>query len=216
MDKLRQGNPGEKEVAKKKSGPLRRLYEWVLHWADTRFGSVALFINAFAESSFFPIPPDPLLMALSIGKQKKALTFALNCTIASVIGGIFGYWIGHSLWNVLEQPFYRYVPSVSPEAFDNVRLAYDKYNFWVVFAAGFTPIPYKVITIGAGIFNINFFVFILASAVGRAGRFFLVAGMIRIFGKSIKIFIDKYFNLLSILFVVLLVGGFLVIKYALH
>ena len=216
MENHGQDTSGRMVGSGKKAGPLRRLYDWVLHWAETPFGSIALFVNAFAESSFFPIPPDPLLMALSIGKQKKALTFALYCTLASVMGGIFGYWIGHSLWNVLEQPFYKYVPSVSPESFDKMRIAYDKYNFWVVFAAGFTPIPYKVITIGAGVFNINFFIFVLASAVGRAGRFFLVAGMIRLFGEPIKSFIDKYFNLLSILFVILLVGGFLVIKYAVH
>ena len=199
----------------KSAGLVRRLYDWVLHWAETPFGGAALFLNSFAESSFFPIPPDPLLIALCIGKPKKSLRFAFWCSLASVLGGAAGYWIGATVWEVVGDYFFRYVPSFTPEAFARVSNVYDEYNFWVVFTAGFTPIPYKLITIGAGVFNINFAIFFLASVLSRSARFFLVAALIRRFGPQIKDFIDRYFNLLSILFMVLLIGGFVLFKYVL-
>ena len=197
----------------KSRGLLRRLYDWVLHWAETPFGWAALVLNSFAESSFFPIPPDPLLIALCIGEPKRALRFAAYCSAASVLGGAAGYWIGATVWHLVGRFFFQYVPSFTPEAFEHVRSLYESYNFWVVFTAGFTPIPYKLITIGAGVFEINFLIFMVASLVSRSARFFLVAALIRRFGPSIKDFIDSYFNLLSVLFVILLVGGFLVFKY---
>ena len=119
------------------------------------------------------------------------------------------------MWEAVGGYFFRYVPSFSPEAFARVSNVYDEYNFWVVFTAGFTPIPYKLITIGAGVFNINFAIFFLASILSRSARFFLVAALIRRFGPQIKDFIDRYFNLLSILFMVLLIGGFVLFKYVL-
>ena len=206
----------ETEVVTKKPGIVRRLYDWVLHWADTPFGGPALFLNAFAESSFFPVPPDPLLMALSLGKPRRALHYAFYCSVASVLGGLLGFWIGAVIWHLVRDLFFTYVPGFDQEVFDRVQQLYRENDFWVVFTAGFTPIPYKVITIGAGVFGVNLPVFILASVISRSARFFLVAGLIRLFGPPIKSFIDRYFNLLTILFMVLLVGGFLVIKYVLH
>jgi membrane protein YqaA with SNARE-associated domain len=203
-------------VAGKKPGIIRRLYDWVLHWADTPYGGPALFLNSFAESSFFPIPPDPLLMALSLGKPRRALRYALYCSVASVLGGLLGFWIGAAIWHLVRDLFFSYIPGFDQEIFDRVQQLYRENDFWVVFTAGFTPIPYKVITIGAGVFGVNLPVFILASVISRSARFFLVAGLIRLFGQPIKSFIDRYFNLLTILFMVLLVGGFLVIKYLLH
>ena len=132
-----------------------------------------------------------------------------------MLGGAAGYWIGATLWGVVGDYFFRWVPSFTPEAFAHVGGLYEEYNFWVVFTAGFTPIPYKLITIGAGVFNINFAVFFLASVLSRSARFFLVAALIRRFGPPIKDFIDRYFNLLSIIFIILLIGGFLVFKYVL-
>jgi len=195
---------------------MRRLYDWVLHWAETPFGAAALSVLAFAESSFFPIPPDPLLIALCIGEPKKSMRFAAWCSLASVLGGAAGYLIGYMVWGVVGPYFFQYVPSFTPQTFEQIGSLYDKYNFWVVFTAGFTPIPYKLITVGAGVFEINFGIFMLASVLSRSARFFLVAGLIRRFGSSIRSFIDRYFNLLSILFVVLLAGGFVVFKYVLH
>ena len=209
----------EKITVKKsvnKANPVRRLYDWVLHWAETPFGGIALFVNSFAESSFFPIPPDPLLIALCIGEPKKSFRFAFWCSVASVLGGVGGYLIGALVWGMVGQYFFSYVPSFTPQAFEHVGSLYENYNFWVVFTAGFTPIPYKLITIGAGVFKINFLVFLLASVLSRSARFFLVAALIRRFGPSIKDIIDHYFNLCTIIFMILLAGGFLVFKYVLH
>jgi membrane protein YqaA with SNARE-associated domain len=194
-------------------GIHRRLYDWVLSWAESRWGTVALFGLSFAESSFFPVPPDPLLMALGLGKRSRSLYYAFVCSVASVLGGILGYIVGAYLWDAVRDICFTYL--FRPDQFESVRVAYDTYNFWVVFTAGFTPIPFKVFTITGGVFGINFAVFVLASAIGRSARFFLVAGLIYRFGAPIRRFIDRYFNLLSILFVVLLVGGALVVRYVL-
>ncbi|HIN96624.1 MAG TPA: DedA family protein [Candidatus Marinimicrobia bacterium] len=198
---------------------LRKLYDWVLHWTDTKYGMPALFILAFAESSFFPIPPDVLLIALAIGNRSKAFRFALVCSIGSIIGGIAGYSIGHFAWwsgkNVyssLALFFFDNVPGFSVDIFQKIRSQYELNNILIVFTAGFTPIPYKIITITAGAFNINFPMFLLASSVSRTARFFLVSLLIWKFGEPITTFIDKYFNLLTIIFTILLVGGFLVMK----
>lgn len=248
----------------------RRLYDWVLHWADTPYGGPALFIMAFAESSFFPIPPDVLLAPLVLGNRRKWFGYALSCSVASLVGGVFGYAIGFFAWQAVSGFFHDYVPGFGRDrvlmqdgtelvgmiesgsvkvhlplmraevqypaiitdqagrprelvesgvreahvhAFSKAGGLYHTYSFWIVFVAGFTPLPYKVITISAGVFGINFPVFLLASAVSRSARFFLVAGLIGICGDWIKPKIDRYFNLLCVLFVILLLGGFAVIKY---
>jgi membrane protein YqaA with SNARE-associated domain len=196
-------------------GPMRRLYDWVLHWADTRYGAPALFLLALAESSFFPIPPDPLLIALCLGAPALSLRFAANCTAASVLGGIVGYGIGAGAWHLLGDWFFAYVPGVAPDAFARVQSLYMRYDFWAVFLAGLTPIPYKVFTLAAGVFSIDFPVFVLASISSRGLRFFALAGLIYRFGVPIKTFIDRYFNLLAWTFGLLLVGGFVVIEFAL-
>ncbi|MFC1586253.1 YqaA family protein [Fibrobacterota bacterium] len=187
--------------------------------ADKPYGGPALIVLAFAESSFFPVPPDVLLMPLCLGARKKAFLFALYCSIGSVLGGLFGYWIGQVLWwsgaefSGLALFFFEYIPGFTQEKFIQVKALYDSYDFWIVFTAGFTPLPYKVITISAGAFDLNFGMFLFASCLSRSARFFMVAGLLSYFGDPVKEFIDKYFNLLAILFVVLLFGGFLALKY---
>lgn len=198
---------------KKKAGWVRRFYDWVLHWADTPYGPWALGVLAFAEASFFPIPPDPLLMALCLGAAAKSLRFAAITTAASVLGGILGYGVGAGAWNLLGDFFFNYVPGVTPEAFMGVQGFYNRYDFWAVFLAGLTPIPYKVFTLSAGVFSINFPVFLLASAISRGLRFFLVAGLIYRFGPPISRFIDRYFNILTWAFGALVILGFLVIEF---
>jgi len=198
-----------------RSAPLRRLYDWVLHWAETPYGAPALFVLALAESSFFPIPPDPLLVALCLGLPSRSMRFAATATLASVVGGVIGYWIGAGAWHLLQDWFFAYVPGVSPESFASVQVLYDRYDFWAVFLAGLTPIPYKVFTLSSGVFSINFGIFVLASVLSRGLRFFVVAGLIYRFGPPITRFIDRYFNLLAIAFGVLLVAGFLVIELVL-
>jgi membrane protein YqaA with SNARE-associated domain len=194
---------------------VRRLYDWVLHWAETPYGPLALFLLAFAESSFFPVPPDLLLIALCLGAIKKSWRFAFFAASASILGGMLGYLIGFGLWESVNPFFFRYVPGFTPEVFQNVMANFNQYGFWYVFTAGFTPIPYKVFTIASGVFKLNFPMFVLASALSRSLRFFLVAGLFRKFGPGIKVFIDKYFNWLAILFVILLFGGFMLVKYIL-
>jgi len=194
---------------------FKKLYDWVLHWAETPYGLLALFLLALAESSFFPIPPDPLLIALCLGAIKKSWKFAFYASVASVIGGVFGYLIGLNLWPAVDSFFFRYIPGFSPEAFEAIMGNFDKYGFWYVFTAGFTPIPYKVFTIASGVFKLNFPLFLLASALSRSLRFFAVAALFRKFGPEIKDFIEKYFNWLALLFVILLIGGFIVIKFLL-
>lgn len=201
---------------------VRRLYDWVLHWAQTPYGLIALFVCSFVEASFFPIPPDPLLIALILGLRKKAFRFATYCIIASTLGGIFGYAIGHFIWwsssnefSSVAWFFFNNIPGFSPNVFADMKVLYEEWNFWIIFAAGFTPIPFKVFTISAGAFEINFILFTIAALLGRTARFMLVAWLIWKFGEQIKAFIDKYFNWLAIAFTVLLIGGFLVIKYLL-
>ena len=196
-------------------GPLRRLYDWVLHWAETPYGAPALFVLALAESSFFPVPPDPLLIALCLGASGLSLRFAANATVASVVGGVIGYGIGAGAWHLLQDWFFTYVPGVSPESFAQVQGLYDRWDFWAVFLAGLTPIPYKVFTLSAGVFSISFPVFLIASVLSRGLRFFLLAGLIYYFGEPITRFIDRYFNLLAWAFGVLLVGGFVVLELVL-
>lgn len=192
---------------------MRRLYDWVLSWADSRYGTGALGALSFAESSFFPVPPDVLLIALCLGRPRRAWWYAAVCSAASVLGGILGFALGLWFFDAVGERIIEFYGVA--ERYDEVARLYDTYSGWAVGIAGFTPIPYKVFTIAAGVFRIHFGVFVLASALSRSARFFLVAGLIRWFGPSIKPFIDRYFNLLAILFVVLLVGGFLLLKHLL-
>lgn len=192
---------------------VKRLYDWVLSWSESRWGALALFMLAFAESSFFPIPPDVLLIALCIGATAKSFRFAAICLAGSVLGALAGYAIGHFAWQTpsgeftaLANFFFEHVFTI--EQFNDVKALYDKYDFWVVFTAGFTPLPYKLITISGGLFSINLPMFVIASVVSRGLRFFIFAALIWKFGAPIKSFIDKYFNILAILFTVLLVGSF--------
>lgn len=198
---------------------IRKIYDWVLHWAETKWGAVALFILAFTESSFFPIPPDVLLIALCISIPARSFRYALIATTGSVIGAVAGYAIGEYAWlnngefTAFANFFFNNIPGFTQSAYNNVKELYETYDFWVIFTAGFTPIPYKIITITSGVFDINYTIFIVASIISRGARFFLIATLIWKYGPTIKSFIDKYFNLLAITFTLLLVGGFVAIKY---
>lgn len=189
---------------------LRRLYDWVLHWANTPYGTPALFILAFAESSFFPIPPDVLLIALGLSIPKKAFRYALICTVGSVLGGILGYLLGWQFWWIAKGIVFKYIDQPT---FEGIRSYFIKYEAWAVGIAGFTPIPYKVFTISAGFFQANFWVFVIASIISRGARFFLVSTLIYHYGSSIRTFIDKYFNVLTYAFTLLLIGGFFLIRH---
>ena len=188
----------------------------MLSWGNSRWGALALFLFAFAESSFFPIPPDVLLIALCLGVTSRSFRYGAICLSGSIVGAMIGYAIGFFCWQntageytALANWFFAHVFSL--ESFLSVGELYDKYNFWIVFTAGFTPLPYKIFTITGGLFHINFAMFIFASIISRGLRFMLIAALIWKFGAPIKSFIDKYFNLLAIAFTVLLIGSFFLV-----
>ena len=190
---------------------IKRLYNWILSWSDSRWGWLALLFIALFEASWFPLPPDILLIALCLGATKKSFRFATICLMGSVVGAALGYSIGHFLWitpagepTAIANFFYDNVFSI--ESFNNVGNLYDRFNFWIVFTAGFTPLPFKLFTIAGGMFDINFVMFIIASTVARGMRFFLIGWLIWRYGAPIKSFIDKYFNLLATLLAVMLIG----------
>jgi membrane protein YqaA with SNARE-associated domain len=193
---------------------LKNLYFWVLDQAKNPYAKWILFGLAFIESSVFPIPPDVLLIAMVLSHRKQWFSCFLICLIGSVLGGIFGYFLGSGFWHIVGPWFLNHV--FSEELFSNVQNLYKQYDFWIVFTAGFTPIPYKVFTITAGVAQVNIITFIMASIFGRGGRFIIVAFLINYFGEPIKVFIEKYFNLLTIVFMIMLVAGIWALKFAAH
>jgi membrane protein YqaA with SNARE-associated domain len=180
---------------------------WVISWAYTPYGGAALFLNAVAESSFFPLPPDVLLIALSIFRPPWAFGYATICSLGSVLGGVIGYFLGLKGGRPLLKRL------LSEERIRFVERYYQKYDVWAVGIAGFTPIPYKVFTISAGVFVLDLKRFILVSLVSRSARFFLVGLVIFFFGEAAKTYLTKYINTFSIAFVALLILGFLAIRY---
>ncbi len=190
---------------------LKRLYDWVLGWAERPGGAWALFVLAFCESSFFPIPPDVLLIALAVGAPKKAFKFVAVCSLGSLLGGVLGYCIGWQFMGVVGDRIIELYGL--GDKVDYISSLYQKYDAWAVSIAGFTPLPYKLFTISAGAFGVNFPVFVIASAVSRTLRFALLGSLIYWFGSGIQRFIDSYFNLLATAFTLLLVAGFVALKY---
>ena len=198
--------------APKKANILRRMYDWTISWADTPYGLWALAALSFMESSFFPIPPDVLLIPLVFGAPKKWWKIALACTVASVCGAVLGWYIGHAAWDALKGFFFDYIPGFTPERFDSVKEIYAQWGIIAVLGSALTPIPYKIFTIASGALDYSLISLVLASIAGRGARFFLVALIIYFVGPKAKEWIDKYFNLLAAAFFVLLVGGFLLVK----
>ena len=218
----------------KSANPIKKLYDWMLSWAETPYGTTALVIISFLESSMFPIPPDVLLIALVLGSPTRWFKLAFYCTVASVAGGVLGYGIGAFAWSTmgiwiveniahvsltevdgrLDIPLPAYLVTNFKENLggDYLFQVYDKWNSWIVLVFGLTPLPYKLVTITAGVAKVNLPIFIATSVVARALRFFMVAYLLRLLGEPAKDFIDKHFNKLSIAFVVLLIGGFAVLK----
>jgi membrane protein YqaA with SNARE-associated domain len=194
---------------------IRRMYDWVLHWAETPYGTPALFAISFSESSFFPIPPDVLQIALSVSRPRRSFYYAAVSAVGSVLGGILGWLIGFALWSVVGNFFHEYVPGVNHENMAYVGNLYQQHAFWSIFAAAFTPIPFKVFTLAAGVFHdyVSLSTLILASMLGRSGRFSLVATAVYFFGPTVRGMLEKRLELATVVLFVLMVLGFLAIKH---
>ncbi|AQZ50374.1 YqaA family protein [Martelella mediterranea] len=190
---------------------LRRLYNWTLSLAANRNAERVLFGISFAESSFFPIPPDVLLIPMVIARPAKWFRIALICTLASILGAIAGYLIGMFLFEQVARPILDFYGK--QDSFDRVAEWYNTWGGWGVLFAAITPFPYKVLTLFSGATGLNFGIFLLVSVIGRSFRFFLIAWLLNRYGPPIRDFIEKYLGLLFTVFVVLLAGGFYLVKY---
>ena len=190
---------------------LRKTYDWTIEKSKSPKAVWFLSLVSFTESSIFPIPPDIILIPMIIAKRINAFFYALVCTISSVIGGIIGYCIGFFFFNSLGILIINYYGLQNQ--FNNFEQYYQLFGIWLVLGAGFTPFPFKFITIASGVFNLNILLFIITAVVARGLRFYLIAGLLFVFGEKIKVLIDKYFNILAILFFILLIGSVLLIKF---
>ena len=191
---------------------IRSLYDWTMRWADTPQSMLALFLIAIAESSVFPIPPDVLLIAMVAANPHHWLRAAALCTTGSVIGAVIGYYIGTAFMATVGQAIVDFYQA--QDAWNTVVGLYrGTWGIWFLAAAAFTPIPYKVATIAAGATGMPFGPFILVSVIGRGARFFIVSAILRVFGPTVRALIEKHFDLAALLFLVLLLGGFLVLRY---
>jgi membrane protein YqaA with SNARE-associated domain len=192
---------------------LKRLYDWVIGLAGHRRALPALALVSFAESSVFPVPPDVLLLPMVLARPKRAWIVALVCTLASVAGGVAGYAIGALLFEAVGRPildFYGYA-----DKFQLFSEQYNEWGAWIVFGAGFTPIPYKVFTIASGVTGLDLVVFVIASTLSRGARFFLEATLLYFFGEPIRNFVEQRLALFATLFFVSLFAGFLLLKFVL-
>jgi membrane protein YqaA with SNARE-associated domain len=190
---------------------LRRLYDWTMSLAGSRHAIVALAAVAFAESSFFPIPPDILLIPLVLADRSRARLYAFVCTAASVTGGLLGYAIGALLYDSLGQWLIRaYGYGTGVEAF---RHAYAQWGAWIILIKGMTPIPYKIVTIASGFAGYNIGLFILLSLITRGLRFFIVAELLRHYGEPIRDFVERRLTLVTTLFILVVIAGFAITRY---
>jgi membrane protein YqaA with SNARE-associated domain len=191
--------------------PMKRMYDWMMRQAAGPKAPHALAVVSFAESSFFPIPPDVMLIPMVLANRAKAWWYATLATISSVLGGIAGYAIGFFLFQTIGQPILRFYGHAG--SLDTIKVWFNDWGVWILLVKGMTPFPYKVLTIAAGIAEMAIIPFIIASILARAMRFYLVAGLLYFYGEPIKAFIEKRLTLLTTLFVIALVGGFVAIKY---
>ncbi len=191
---------------------IRRLYNWTMAQATTGHARVSLGAVSFAESSFFPIPPDVLLIPMVIADRVRWWRTALLCTLTSVAGALLGYAIGMFLYEAIGKPILELYGK--EDSFDQIRDWYNTYGGWGVLFAAITPFPYKVLTIFSGATGLNLVTFIVVSIIGRSLRFFLVAYLLYLYGEPIRLFIEKYLGILFATFLVLLFGGFYALRYA--
>jgi len=190
--------------------PIRKMYAWTLHWAGTPYALPALVVISFLESSIFPIPPDVLLIPMVLANPSRAWVYALACTGASVVGGWAGYAIGHFLYDSVGAPVIAFYHLQTQ--FETFRNIFNTYGAWIVLIKGMTPVPYKLITITAGATGMNWVTFSIASVISRGMRFVIEAELLRRFGPAIRPKIDRYLEAILVVLVILLVGGFFLLK----
>ena len=190
---------------------VQKTYDTMLNLSAKDNALLFLFIVAFVESSFFPIPPDIMLIPMILATPNKAWRIATVATVASVLGGYFGYGIGIFAFDLIAKPILEFYDAMSQ--FNEFEKYYHEYGAWIVFGAGITPFPYKIITIASGVVHLDPIVFGIASVLARGLRFFLVAWLLKKFGPPMKVFIEKHLGILSVIFLALLIGGFALIKY---
>lgn len=190
---------------------FQKLYHWTIHWAKTKEAKKGLFLVSFSESSFFPIPPDVLLIPMVAAKRNQWWNLALLTTVASILGAMLGYLIGFGFYEAIAKPIINFYNLQEEVAL--VGTKYAENAFLTIFTAAFTPIPFKAFTIAGGIFKIPLGEFLLGAILGRASRFFAIAYIIKKFGPQAKDFVKKYFNLLSIILVILIIAILLLLKY---
>jgi membrane protein YqaA with SNARE-associated domain len=190
---------------------LRRAYDWAMRMAAHKHAEWALAGVSFVESSVFPIPPDVILMPMVLADRSKAWRYAAIATISSVIGGFLGYAIGYFLFEAVGRPILDFYHVM--DKYDSLKHSFDEWGAWIIIAKGWTPIPYKFLTITSGALQFDLLAFTIASVVSRGMRFFLVAGLLWAFGPPIRAFVEKRLTLVTTLFVVILIGGFVAIKY---
>lgn len=190
---------------------MRRLYDWMMRKAADERAPTALFWVSFIESSVFPIPPDVMLVPMVLARRIKAWWYATIATIGSVLGGVLGYAIGYYLFDTVGQPILKFYGKA--DSFQTFVDWFNEWGVWILIIKGMTPFPYKVLTIAAGVASMNLLSFMLASVVARAMRFYLVAGLLYFFGEPIRDFIEKRLSLVTTVFVVLLVAGFVAVRF---
>ncbi len=198
------------------NNPLKNLYYWVLKFAEHRYAIPALFIIAFAEASFFPIPPDVLLLAMAMAIPSKSLYYALVCTIGSVLGGITGYLMGWGIWSSIDQWMYKYIPGFTEEKFMALSEKFANNVFETIFIAGFTPVPFKVFTVAAGAAVVPFFMFLIGCIISRGMRYGILAVIVMKLGPKAKEWIDRYFNTITIVAGIVVILLFFLIKNTQH
>jgi membrane protein YqaA with SNARE-associated domain len=190
---------------------IRKMYDWTIRLSETKQATWALAAVAFIESSIFPIPPDVLLIPMCIAERRKSFFYATICTVSSVIGGLAGYAIGYYFLKTWGHDILDFYGAL--ESYDELKLKYDEYGGWIILAKGMTPIPFKILTILSGAMNMSLPIFILSSIGARAMRFYLVAGLLWKYGAPVRHFIEKHLGLVTLAFLILLIGGFVAIKY---
>ena len=192
---------------------IRAIYDWAIRLSGTKHAAWALAGISFIESSIFPLPPDVVLIPMCLARRDKAFLYATVCTVTSVLGGLLGYWIGHAAFESFGKHIVELYGFMGK--FDEMKKNFNEYGGWIILAKGMTPLPYKILTILAGVMNMPLPLFIASSIGARAMRFYLVAGLLWKFGEPVRHFIEKYLGWVTLGFLILLIGGFVALKYIL-